>query len=90
MQLTKTALQFNLDNFMPFKAFNGSEKDYTNTTVNERAQDCILDAVKGKTVQESRNGREKRDPSCLWCQLMLIQNILHLGKAIIILIFKRN
>ena len=56
MQLTKTALQLNPDNFMPFKAFSGSEKDYTNTAANERAQDCIPDAVKGKIVQENRNG----------------------------------
>jgi len=59
MQLTKTALQLNPDNFMPFKAFSGSEKDYTNTAANERAQDCIPDAVKGKIVQENRNGKER-------------------------------
>lgn len=42
------AIKLNLDNFLSFEVFSGSEKDYRNTKANEKAQNCSLEAGKEK------------------------------------------
>lgn len=76
--------------------FSGSEKDYTNTTVNERAQDCKLEAEKWKISKGDREQRrmithifgeertynwEKSTSTCVTCTFKFWQALICVMKT---------